>query len=454
MKTAVLFSISALSAYVVAAQAPLDAQCGGSGWTGETSCEAGSSCVAVDEWYSHCVRAVAVRQEEEQEQEEGGDAEEKKDKKKEEDAGQDSEQDSGRGSGDEETGGDAGNDGGDDASGEEAGGDTGNDNDSGNDTGNDSGNDTGDDSGNDDTPASTLQTVVTSAAPAASSNPDSGNNSGSGSDSGSADDTATPTDADSPSASASLSPGTPNLSGAPPSATSALPVNPGGSGTANGNIPAPAGTELASAPIKVSGALDGGMKLYDRDTVVCAGQAEGGDADAIYILDDGATLSNVIIGPNQGEGVHCLGTCTLENVWFQAVCEDAITLKQSAGTSRIVGGGAFDASDKIIQFNGFGTVEVTDFYAENYGKLVRSCGNCKGNGGARNIVIGGVKAVSGGALCGINTNLGDTCSVVDSCQSEGKSCELFEGNNDGGEPAKIGEGPDGSSCTVSGLTTC
>ncbi|RBQ71567.1 hypothetical protein VDGD_21480 [Verticillium dahliae] len=29
MKTAVLFSISALSAYVVAAQAPLDAQCGG-----------------------------------------------------------------------------------------------------------------------------------------------------------------------------------------------------------------------------------------------------------------------------------------------------------------------------------------------------------------------------------------------------------------------------------------
>ncbi|CRK24681.1 hypothetical protein BN1723_003206 [Verticillium longisporum] len=220
MKTAVLFSISALSAYVVAAQAPLDAQCGGSGWTGETSCEAGSSCVAVDEWYSHCVRAVAVRQEEEQEQEEGGDAEEKKDKKKEEDAGQDSEQDSGRGSGDEETGGDAGNDGGDDASGEEAGGDTGNDNDSGNDTGNDSGNDTGDDSGNDDTPASTLQTVVTSAAPAASSNPDSGNNSGSGSDSGSADDTATPTDADSPSASASLSPGTPNLSGAPPSATS------------------------------------------------------------------------------------------------------------------------------------------------------------------------------------------------------------------------------------------
>ncbi|KAG7126361.1 pectate lyase E like protein [Verticillium longisporum] len=301
MKTAVLFSISALSAYVVAAQAPLDAQCGGSGWT----------------------------------EEQGGDAEEKKDKKKDKKKEVDAGQDSGSGSGDEETGGDAGNDAGGDAGGEEAGGDTGNDagGDTGNDSGNDSGSDTGNDTGNDDTPASTLQTVVTSAAPAASSNPDSGSDSGNDSGNNSGDDTATPTDAESPSASASLSPGTPNLSGAPPSATSALPANPGGSGTANGNIPAPAGTELASAPIKVSGALDGGMKLYDRDTVVCAGQAEGGEADAIFVLDDGATLSNVIIGPNQGEGVHCLGTCTLENVWFQAVCEDAITLKQSAGTS-------------------------------------------------------------------------------------------------------------------------
>ncbi|EEY14346.1 pectate lyase [Verticillium alfalfae VaMs.102] len=303
---------------------------GGSGWTGETSCEAGSSCVAVDASYSHCVRAIAVRQEEEQEQEQGGDAEEEKDKKKEEDAGQDSEQDSGSGSGDEETGGDAGND----AGGEEAGGDTGNDaggdagSDSGNDSGSGSGNDTGNDSGNDDTSASTLQTVVTSAAPAASSNPDSGNDSGNDSGSGSGDDTATPTDADSPSASASLSPGTPSLSGALPSATSALPVNPGGSGTANGNIPAPAGTELASAPIKVSGALDGGMKLYDRDTVVCAGQAEGGDADAIFILDDGATLSNVIIGPKPGRG--------------RALSGHPGTLEE-----RLVPG----------PFNGFGTVE-------------------------------------------------------------------------------------------------
>lgn len=120
----------------------------------------------------------------------------------------------------------------------------------------------------------------------------------------------------------------------------------------------------------------------------------------MFILEDGATLRNVIIGPGQAEGVHCKGTCTLENVWFEDVCEDAITLKQESGTSTIRGGGAFHAADKVVQFNGRGTVEISDFYVEDYGKLVRSCGNCKDNGGPRNVVIDNVAAVNGGVLCG------------------------------------------------------
>ena len=35
------------------------------------------------------------------------------------------------------------------------------------------------------------------------------------------------------------------------------------------------------------------------------------------------------------------GSCTLNNVWFEDVCEDAITIKQESGTSYINGGGAF-----------------------------------------------------------------------------------------------------------------
>ena len=70
----------------------------------------------------------------------------------------------------------------------------------------------------------------------------------------------------------------------------------------------------------------------------------------------------MIIGPNNGEGVHCLGPCTLNNVWWTDVCEDALTIKQSSGTSYVNGGGAFNAEDKIIQHNGGGTVAVKNFY--------------------------------------------------------------------------------------------
>lgn len=129
------------------------------------------------------------------------------------------------------------------------------------------------------------------------------------------------------------------------------------------------------------------------------------------------------------------------------------TLKQSSGTSYINGGGAFNADDKIIQFNGRGTVQVKNFYAQNYGKVVRSCGNCSNNGGPRNVIIDNVVAVDGGTLCGINTNYGDTCLISNSCQDDGKTCERYKGVNGSGEPSKIGDGPDGTYCKVTNHST-
>ncbi|KAK3291617.1 pectate lyase-domain-containing protein [Chaetomium fimeti] len=222
-------------------------------------------------------------------------------------------------------------------------------------------------------------------------------------------------------------------------------------------LPKSSGAVATNKPINVPAGetYDGGMQNFDRSPRVCQDQSETGEAEAMFVLQDGATLSNVIIGPNQAEGVHCKGTCTLINVWFEDVCEDAISLKQPSGTSNIIGGGAFHASDKVVQFNGFGTVNIKDFYVNDYGKLLRSCGNCSNNGGARHAVLDNVVAVDGGVLCGINTNYGDTCTVTNSCQDDGKSCDRFTGNNDGDEPPKIGSGPDGKFCKVSGLTqTC
>ena len=68
----------------------------------------------------------------------------------------------------------------------------------------------------------------------------------------------------------------------------------------------------------------------------------------MFIAEDGAVIKNVILSKAQAEGIHCRGACTLENVWWEDVCEDAATFKQPAGkTSYVIGGGAKGASDKV-----------------------------------------------------------------------------------------------------------
>lgn len=119
------------------------------------------------------------------------------------------------------------------------------------------------------------------------------------------------------------------------------------------------------------------------------------------------------------------GSCTLEYVWFEDVCEDAISIKGD-GTANIIGGGAFHASDKVIQHNGCGTVNVVNFYAEDYGKVYRSCGNCKDNC-ARTVNMSGVIAKDGGELIGINPNLGDKATYSNNCFDAKTQCQGYEG---------------------------
>lgn len=170
--------------------------------------------------------------------------------------------------------------------------------------------------------------------------------------------------------------------------------------------------------------FDGDFARYDRGSGACNGQSEGGEADTVFVLEDSATLRNVIIGADQSEGVYCLGSCTIENVWFEDVCEDAISIK-GAGTANIIGGGAYHAEDKVIQHNGCGHVNVVSFYAEDYGKVYRSCGNCKNNC-ARSVHMEGVIAVDGGELIGINPNIGDSATYENNC-FEGTQCQGYIG---------------------------
>ncbi|KAF9117610.1 hypothetical protein BGX30_005310, partial [Mortierella sp. GBA39] len=130
------------------------------------------------------------------------------------------------------------------------------------------------------------------------------------------------------------------------------------------NIPTRSGKIVSlPAPSIISGVHDYANKEFDRGHP-CDSDDDTGSSNAVFILKNGATLSNVIIGGNSLEGVHCEGACTLKNVWFRKVCEDAITLKGN-GSVLIQGGGAQDAKDKVVQHNGRGTVTIKDYTVVN-----------------------------------------------------------------------------------------
>ncbi|KAI8936468.1 hypothetical protein NX059_006874 [Plenodomus lindquistii] len=217
-------------------------------------------------------------------------------------------------------------------------------------------------------------------------------------------------------------------------------------------IPASKGTETFSAPKEVSGTFDGGMKTYGRGAS-CSGQSEGGDSDAVFNLADGATLKNVIIGEDQIEGVHCQGSCTIENVWWAAVCEDALSFKKD-GDGTVIGGGATGAADKVIQHNGAGTITIDGFAVDDFGKLYRSCGNCK-QSAERHVVVKGVKATNGKLLVGINPNFGDTATIDSATCATGvkEICEEFEGVKSGSEPKSVSTGPS-DTCVFGELKAC
>ncbi|KAF9888480.1 hypothetical protein FE257_008587 [Aspergillus nanangensis] len=214
-------------------------------------------------------------------------------------------------------------------------------------------------------------------------------------------------------------------------------------------LPSSEGTVTFDEPQIVSGnqTFDGGMKTYGRG-VECTGDDEGGDSDAVFRLEDGATLKNAIIGADQIEGVHCDGSCTVENVWWEKVCEDALSLKTGSGPFTVIGGGAQGADDKVIQHNGGGTVSITGFTVYDFGKLYRSCGNCD-EMSERHVTVAGVTAVEGKTLVGINSNYGDTATIKsDVCATDvGTICQEYEGNDTGDEPGEIGEGPS-DACAV------
>ncbi len=205
----------------------------------------------------------------------------------------------------------------------------------------------------------------------------------------------------------------------------------------------------------MSGTYDGELaKFYGTGDLGGGGQEEG--QDPIFELADGAVLKNVVIGAPAADGVHCKGSCTLQNVWWQDVGEDAATFKgkSSSAVYTVSGGGAQNADDKVLQFNGAGKLVVSRFQVQNFGKLVRSCGNCSTQY-KRSVVIDDVDVTApGNSIVGVNSNYGDTAAlskirIHGDSGKKIKTCVRFEGNSSGEEPKELGTGPDGTACRFS-----
>jgi hypothetical protein len=245
---------------------------------------------------------------------------------------------------------------------------------------------------------------------------------------------------------------TPPPSSTAPGTTSPAPTSPTPTRPPPAGFPTPTGQVSVDGTVAVSGTLDGGLRRY-----CCIG--DGGqeeDQDPMFELASGATLQNVIIGGPAGDGVHCTGPCTLRNVWWEDVGEDAATFRGNTAsfTFLVDGGGARSATDKVFQHNGAGTVTIRNFQVSNFGAFYRSCGNCSSSF-QRHVVITGLTATTpGDRIVGINSNFGDTArlsgiTIINDPDRDVTICQKYIGTTPGNEPEENGVGPDNTNCFFS-----
>jgi hypothetical protein len=171
------------------------------------------------------------------------------------------------------------------------------------------------------------------------------------------------------------------------------------------------------------------------------------DQDPMFDLSDGAVLQNVIIGDPAADGVWCEGNCTFKNVWWEDVSKQAakFVARTPEDVMVIDGGGASGAAHSVFNHSRGGTIIIKNFYAEWFGRLYRSCGNCSGQV-PRKVILENVTAVAGRSrtaeLVGLNGNYGDVAifkgvnHVYDNW-AKLEVCRFYKGNSTGLESSRM-----------------
>jgi hypothetical protein len=218
--------------------------------------------------------------------------------------------------------------------------------------------------------------------------------------------------------------------------------------------PSPTGSMvMISGTRDVSGTYDGGGALHEGNLTDCAGSSAQDSTEPMFDVADGGTIRNVIMGRRVGDGIHCQGSCTIENVWFANVCDDAITMLGGSGETMTIRNSGFkNARDKTIQHNGEGsTVVIDNVYIETAGKLYRSCGDGCSATARRNVTVMNVVAIGVDQVIGVSTNDRATLSNICAYRTGGL-CKAYQPGSE--TESTIGangtsEGPS-AACTYTG----
>ena len=147
----------------------------------------------------------------------------------------------------------------------------------------------------------------------------------------------------------------------------------------NKPTPTPTSTGASGGTLKITSTIvvKSGT-TYDGKgvTIKASGMGDGSQSEnqkPIFKLEKGANLKNVIIAAPGCDGIHCYGDNVVENVVWQDVGEDALTVK-GEGKVTVKGGSAKYASDKVFQLNAACTFTVQNFTAYDFGKVIRQNG--------------------------------------------------------------------------------
>ncbi|ETN19532.1 hypothetical protein, variant [Phytophthora nicotianae INRA-310] len=195
--------------------------------------------------------------------------------------------------------------------------------------------------------------------------------------------------------------------------------------------------------------FDGGMKTYKRSNVAFKSGAKMTRANAVFVVQAGGTLSNVIIAG--GGGVFCeTHNCALVNVWFKDSVQSALHVNSGTGITTITGGGARNVARRVIFGQASGTVVVSGgFYMVNSGRLFESCGTC--GPVKRGVIVDGVVSVNPTAeLIRMNSNYNDRGTIskatITTSMANYPVCTRFIG---GATPRKVGNGAAPPVCAYS-----